>query len=88
MPSDKPPLVYLPARWLYELAFCPRRGLDTGVQESLEKNGWLEAYPAEIRLRRGSYPRIEGNHRLAWLAKTGRLDSLVPCVIKYEGAWS
>ena len=77
------PLVYLPAAWLYDLAFSPQRCLDPQIEESLQNEGWLEKWPAVLTLRRGCAPKIDGQHRLSYLARSGNLDLLVPCIVKH-----
>ncbi len=81
MIDNDAPLIYLPASWLYYLAFNPKRILSAEIAESLKINGWLEKYPAKMTLNRGTFPRIDGQHRLSFLARTGRLDWQVPCLL-------
>ena len=85
MIDDAAPLVYLPAAWLYSLAFEPKRVLSTEIAESLKNNGWMEQFPAKMILKRGTFPRIDGQHRLSYLARTDRLDWQVPCLLFLDG---
>ena len=74
-------LVYLPGHMLYRLAFSPRKISPKHIQESLLKDGWLPEYPAEMKLAAGTYPLIDGCHRLGFLHSIGKLDLLVPTKI-------
>ena len=85
MPNPPEIRASLPAAWLYALAFNPRGSLAPAYRESMDKAGWLDEFPAVLTLQAGTYPRVEGQHRLAWLAKTGRLGVMVPVIIRYGG---
>ena len=76
----------LPASWLYKMAFNPTGSLAPEYRESIDKAGWLEQFPAVLTLQAGTFPRVEGQHRLAHLASTGRFTMLVPCLIRYGTA--
>ncbi len=74
--------VNLPAIMLWHLARCPRRGPTQDVADSLELEGWLPKHPAQLVLIGGTQPAMrDGNHRLAHLANTDNLGTLVPVEI-------
>ena len=74
-------LVYLPGHMLYRLAFSPRKISPKHIQESLLKDGWLPEYPAKMKLAPGTYPLIDGCHRLGFLHSVEMLGLLVPTKI-------
>ena len=79
--DQKEALVYIPGHILFRLAFSPRKMAPLHIRESLLRNGWLPEYPAEMKVSPGTYPRIDGCHRLGFLNSIGHLDMLVPTLV-------
>ena len=74
----------LPAQVLYELAFSPDLDLPEKIKESIDAKGWLKKHPAKLYLQTGTYPKIDGCHRLSYLASISKLNILVPCYIYFQ----
>ena len=66
------------ASFLYNLAFAPDFSLKKSYQKSIDLEGWKKSFPASLILQRGTYPKIDGRHRLSYLNKTNKLDLLIP----------
>ena len=74
----------LPAAMLYALAFNPQSTPPDDIAASLDANGWLTEHPAILTLRPGSYPLVDGCHRLCHLKKQHKLATLVPVIVRME----
>ena len=71
----------LPADALYKLAFNPVLELSEKIKESIDDHGWLKKYPAKLYLQTGTHPKVDGCHRLSYLASISKLNTLIPCQI-------
>ena len=74
----------LPAAMLYALAFNPQSSPPEDVAASMDANGWRNDRPAILTLRPGSYPLVDGCHRLCHLKKRDKLATLVPVIVRMQ----
>ena len=74
----------MPAAMLYALAFNPQSPPPDDIAASLDANGWRNDRPAILTLRPGSYPLVDGCHRLFHLKKGNKLATLVPVIVRME----
>ena len=74
----------MPAAMLDALAFNPQSPPPDDIAASLDANGWRNDRPAILTLRPGSYPLVDGCHRLCHLKKRDKLATLVPVIVRME----
>jgi hypothetical protein len=66
---------------LYQLAFHPNLDLKESIKISIDREGWKSDYPANLILSKGTYPKVDGRHRLSYLKQINKLHLLIPTYI-------